>query len=108
MTSSFNEVNSSITARELPFAGGWIPYQAAAPGVGLLRYAQLRHTTEGVLAQTVTQPTRQVLQVSSTLVWPVDVIIRAHSWEHITRGFYSSQSTKEHFIVLEKIVDRYQ
>lgn len=69
MTSSFNEVNSSVTACELPFAGGWIPYQAAAPGVGLLRHAQLRHTTEGVLAQTVAQPTRQVLQVSSTLAW---------------------------------------
>lgn len=108
MTTSFNEVNSSITARELPFAGGWIPYQAAALGVGLLRYAQLRHTTEGVLAQTVTQPTRQVLQVSSTLVWPADVIIRAHSWKHITQVFSWSQSTKEHFIVLEMIVDRYQ
>lgn len=108
MTSSFNEVNSSITACELPFAGGWIPYQAAAPGVGLLRYAQLRHTTESVLAQTVTQPTRQVLQVSSTLVWPVDVIIRAHSWEHITQVFSWSQSTKERFIVIEMIADRYQ
>lgn len=68
---------SSITARELPSAGGRIPYQAAAPGVGILWHAQLRHATEGVLAQTVTQPARQVLQVGSTTVWPVN-LMRAH------------------------------
>lgn len=64
--------NSSITACELPSAGGGIPYQAAAPGISLLWHAQLRHATEGVLAQTVTQPTRQVLQVGSSSAWPVD------------------------------------
>lgn len=69
--------NFSITACELPSAGGGIPYQAAAPGISLLWHAQLRHATEGVLAQTVTQPTRQVLQVGSAPAWPVD-LRRAH------------------------------
>lgn len=58
--------NSSVAARELPSAGGGISYQAAAPGIGLLRHAQLRHAAEGVLAQAVAQSTRQVLQVCST------------------------------------------
>lgn len=57
--------NPSVAACQLPSAGGGIPYQAAAPGIGLLGHAQLRHAAEGVLAQTVAQPTRQVLQVGS-------------------------------------------
>ena len=68
---------SSLAACQLPSTGGGIPYQAAAPGISLLRHAQLRHATEGVLAQTVTQPTRQVLQVGSISVAPID-LIRAH------------------------------
>lgn len=69
----------SITTCEFSSAGSGIPYEAAAPGIGLLRHAQLRHTTAGFLAQTVTQPTRQVLQVGSIslklnrlidLMWP--------------------------------------
>lgn len=65
--------NSSITACQLPSAGGRIPYQAAAPGISLLWHAQLRYATEGVLTQTVTQPARQVLQVGSISVWPIDL-----------------------------------
>lgn len=53
----------SISACELPSTGDGIPHQAAASGISVLRHAQLRHATEGVLAQTVPKPARQVLQV---------------------------------------------
>ncbi len=80
MNSPLMKYNFSVTACELPSAGGGIPYQAAAPGISLLWHAQLCHTTEGVLAQTVTQPTRQVLQVGSTSVWPIDLIYLRFIW----------------------------
>lgn len=57
----------SFTACELPLAGGWIADKAAAPGLRLLRHAQLRHSAAGVVAQAVAQSTRQVLQVGSSL-----------------------------------------
>jgi len=57
---------SSVAARELPAAHGGITPKAAAPGVCLLRHAQLCHVAEGVLAQAVAWETRQVLQVGAT------------------------------------------
>lgn len=98
-TSFFNEVNSSITACELPFAGGWIPDQAAAPGLGLLRHAQLCYSAEGVLAQAVAQSTRQVLQVSSSLSsrqWPLDAIGARRLKHNNKEGLRSSKITKQH------------
>ena len=73
--SPFNEVQIilCITACELSSAGGGIPYQAAAPGISLCWHAQLRHATESVLAQTVTQPTRQILQVGSISAWLIEL-----------------------------------
>lgn len=58
---------SCIAARKLPSAGGGISYQAAAAGISLCWHAQLRHATESVLTQAITQPTRQILQVGLTL-----------------------------------------
>lgn len=54
----------SLPAPELPPAGHGLPHQAAAAGLALLGHSQLRHATARLLAQTVAQPARQILQVS--------------------------------------------
>lgn len=66
MVASLKLFISSVAASELPSAGDGLSHQAAAPGVALLGHSQLRHATTHFLTQTVTQPARQILQVSPT------------------------------------------
>lgn len=100
--------NSTVTACQLTSAGGGIPYQAAAPGISLLWHAQLRHATEGVLTQTVTQSARQVLQVSSVSAWPIDLTGGSLLGAHCIKILPAPKHKSIYLQGIDVAVDQYQ